>query len=84
MITRSLNKRAIALTTTKERMQQYIGYILINKEKIKVLVKEGKTYRSLKIREFGADGVFLANESDQLSSYPSVIRELKDGSQISV
>jgi hypothetical protein len=64
-------------------MQQYIGYLLINKEKIKVFVKEG-TYRSLKIRQSGADGVFLANESDQLSSYPSLIRELKTGRQISV
>ena len=63
---------------------QYIGYLLINDEKIKVLVKEEETYRSLKIRQSGADGDFLANESDQLSIYPSVIRELKNGSQISV
>jgi hypothetical protein len=63
---------------------QYIGYLLINKEKIKVLVKEGQAYRSLKIRETGSDGNFLQRESDQLSNYPSVIRELKMGRQISV
>jgi len=65
-------------------MQQYIGYLLINKEKIKVLVKEGKTYRSLKIRETGSDGNFLQRESDLFSNYPSMIRELKMGRQISV
>ena len=65
-------------------MQQYIGYILINKEKIKVLVKEGQAYRSLTIRETGADGIFLANESDLFSNYPSMIRELKMGRQIFV
>jgi hypothetical protein len=63
---------------------QYIGYLLIGDEKIKVVVKQGKAYRSLKIRQSGADGVFLANESDQFSNYPSLIRELKMGRQISV
>ncbi|MFN9558718.1 MAG: hypothetical protein ACK56B_09040 [Dolichospermum sp.] len=63
---------------------QYIGYLLIGDEKIKVVVKQGKAYRSLKIRQSGADGDFLANESDQFSNYPSLIRELKMGRQISV
>ena len=71
-------------THSNQGKMQYIGYLLIGDEKIKVLVKEGETYRSLKIRESGADGLFLANESDQLSIYPSVIRELKMGRQISV
>lgn len=63
---------------------QYTGYLLINNEKIKVLVREGKTYRSLKIRQSGVDSNFLSDESDYLASYPSLIRELKNGSQISV
>lgn len=63
---------------------QYTGYLLINNKKIKVLVREGKTYRSLKIRQSGVDGNFLSDESDYLASYPSLIRELKNGSQISL
>lgn len=63
---------------------QYTGYLLVNNEKIKVLIREGKTYRSLKVRQSGVDGNFLSDESDHLASYPSLIRELKNGSQISV
>jgi len=65
-------------------MQQYIGYLLIDKEKIKVLVKEGQAYRSLKIRETGSDSNFLQRESDLFSNYPSMIREPKMGRQIFV
>ena len=63
---------------------QYIGYLLINNEKIKVLVREAKTYRSLKIRKSGEDGNRLSDESDHLVDHPFLIRELKNGISITL
>ena len=49
---------------TKPTMNiQYFGYLEISNEKVKVLVRDTKTTRFLKIRRSGADDAFLSDES---------------------
>lgn len=46
---------------------QTTGYVQINGQKVLVLVRQGKHFRSLKIRKSGKEGSFFTDESDFLS-----------------
>jgi hypothetical protein len=65
---------------------QTTGHIIINREKIKVLVRlcSKREALLLKIRETGKDGTFFQDESDFLSDNPAVLDELKNGRTISL
>ena len=59
---------------------QGIGYILIGKEKIRVLWRtDSKTYVSLKLRKSGADGNLFSDESDFLADRPDLVERLRKG-----
>jgi len=61
---------------------QTIGYIQPNSEKVLVLVREGKTYRDLKIRTSGKDGQHFRDEELFFEDYPDRLAALKDGKVI--
>ena len=61
---------------------QFSGHVIINKQKIKVLVRTTKTYVSLKLRNSGDDGHFLADESIYLGQEPKQVELLKSGEVI--
>lgn len=46
---------------------QFHGYLMINQEKILVLVRENRTTRSIQVRASGRPGTFLEDESTFLS-----------------
>jgi len=57
---------------------QYLAYLIIHNKKIKVLVTNYKTYKSVKIRKIGFDGIFLEEESKFLSQPDIKYCELSD------
>lgn len=61
---------------------QFLGHVIINKQKIKVLVRTTKTYVSLKLRNSGNDEHFLADESTYLGQEPKQFELLKSGEVI--
>ena len=61
---------------------QFLGHVIVNKQKTKVLVRTKKTYVSLKLRESGVDGTFLSDESIYLTQEPEQERLLKSGKVI--
>jgi len=67
---------------------QGIGYLSINDEKLKVLVRENNTrngfHRSLKMRSSGKDGVFFEDESIflGLKENKDILQKLKSGNVI--
>ena len=58
---------------------QTIGHIKPNGEKILVLVREGKTYRDLKIRNSGKDGQHFQDEEIFFENCPDRLAVLKSG-----
>lgn len=58
---------------------QYIGHVIIDGQKVRVLVRESKTCRSLKIRKGGHDGQRLGDETFYLKESPEAAAQLKAG-----
>jgi hypothetical protein len=63
---------------------QFTGFLIINEEKIKVLVQESKTARRLKVRSQGSYGAYLSDESTFLQENKGLFQELKSGKTISL
>lgn len=61
---------------------QQTGYVIIDGEKIKVLVRDKKYSRLLKIRLSGRDGREMTDEQEYLKDYPSLVTLLKGGASI--
>ena len=61
---------------------QTTGYLLIDGEKIKVLVRQAKYCRYLKLRKSGKDGWLFGDESIYLADEPKKVKRLKDGETI--
>ena len=68
---------------------QTTGYLLVDGEKIKVLMRTKKIpgekfcyYVSFKLRKTGKDGFFFSGESDYLANEPDMVNMLKNGETI--
>ena len=68
---------------------QTTGYLLVNGEKIKVLMRIKKIpgdkfchYVLFKLRKTGKDGCFFSDESDYLADEPKKVKRLKDGETV--
>jgi len=61
---------------------QQTGYVMVNDEKILVLIRVSRLYNYLKLRESGKDGVFMEDESNWLNERPDLVESLKDGNVI--
>jgi hypothetical protein len=61
---------------------QQTGYIEIDGERIKVLVRNKKYSRLLKIRSSGRDGREMTDEQEYLKDYPGLVTLLKAGASI--
>ncbi len=63
---------------------QFSGHVIVNEEKITVLVRTSAYYVSLKLKTSGKDGHFLEDESIYLSEPDSakVVELLKSGKVI--
>lgn len=55
------------------------GYLLVNGEKIKVLVRPTAYGRAFKIRKTGQDGTLWNEESQHFTEYPELLEKLKSG-----
>jgi hypothetical protein len=59
---------------------QKLSHIIVNGEKIKVLVRQKNYYSiNMKIRNSGSDGDFLKAESEFLQENPNLLNDLKKG-----
>lgn len=63
---------------------QFSAHLVINGETVKVLVRESKTRRQLKLRNTGTAGVFLEDESRFLAEDDERIQLLKEGNVVSL
>jgi len=65
---------------------QTLGYIIVKNEKLLVLVRQSKFWRSFKLRDsnacVGQDGVLFENEQLYLEEHSQFIRQLKSGKVI--
>jgi hypothetical protein len=61
---------------------QTIGYVVVDTKVLLVLVRNHKTYRSLKIRKGGFPGDWLCDEEIYLRENPSVVEKLVGGKVI--
>ncbi len=58
---------------------QFSGQIIVNNQKILLLVRTSNTYVSLKLRNSHSDGHFLADESIYLCQESEKVELLKSG-----
>ena len=84
-----VKKAAIALGRrggeTKESAvneMQTIGYMVVDDEKLKVLVRQAKYHRAFKLRKSGQDGTHFDEEEDYLNKNPRLVSKLKSGEVI--
>ena len=67
-------------------MKQICGYVVIEKQKLLVLIRSKKYSRTLKLRFSGLDGSFFEDESMFLSSpaNKNIFTKLLDGEVIDI
>lgn len=63
---------------------QTTGHLIINGQKVLVLVRAEKYGRALKIRKSGQDGNRFEDEEFYFLEYPNRLQELMDGKVIHV
>lgn len=63
---------------------QTIGHLKVIDEIILVLVRQKKYSRAFKIRQSGALGVFMEDESYFLEDSPKIVEKLKRGEVVSL
>lgn len=63
---------------------QFLAHLIVDSEKVKILVQETKTRRRLKLRLTGDLGVLLDEESAFLQENQSLFQSLKAGEVVSL
>jgi len=63
---------------------QTIGYMIVNGEKLKVLVRQAKYYRAFKLRTNGQNGTHFDEEEAFLNKNPEWVSKLKSGKVINL
>ena len=58
---------------------QFAGFVDVNGERLKLLVRVHKTYVSVKLRTTGRDGRHLDDEETYLLDAPDALKQLKAG-----
>lgn len=67
-----------------EKQVQTTGYILNGQNKIKLLIRSGKTYRTLKVRTTGSDGHHFSDEEIFLADNPEILEKLLAGNTVNL
>jgi len=60
------------------------GYLIVNKQKVLVLVRDKKYSRTLKLRLSGSDGTFFKDESYFLTGDEMIFNQLLAGRVINI
>ena len=65
-------------------MMQTHGYLIVNKQKVLVLVRDKEYSRTLKLRLGGSDGTFFKDESYFLTENEMIFSQLLAGRVINI